>query len=116
MDKKIIEELKQRLEKEKIRLEAELKDFAEKKNGDTWEVKVPDFGEREASFEKEEDQEEEYEKLLDLEKVLEPQLADVNAALQKIKGGTYGICEKCKNPIELERLKANPEARTHVKC
>ena len=116
MDKKILEELKEKLEKEKVRLETELKDFAEKKENGTWEVKAPDFGAEEASFEKEEDQEEEFEKLLDLEKVLEPQLADVEKALERMKKGSYGICEKCGKPIEIERLRANPEARTHVAC
>jgi len=116
LDKKTLAELEKKLEQEKVRLEGELEAFAKKKNGGVWEVKVPDFGDREASFEKEEDQEEEYEKLLDLEKVLEPQLTDINNALRKIKQGVYGLCEKCKKSIEIERLEATPEARTHVKC
>jgi len=33
-------------------------------------------------------------------------------ALEKIKLGTYGICEICGNHIEEERLQANPSART----
>jgi DnaK suppressor protein len=35
-------------------------------------------------------------------------------ALGKIKNGTYGICEKSSNPIPVERLRANPIARTKV--
>ena len=35
-------------------------------------------------------------------------------ALGKIKNGTYGICEKSAQPIPVERLKANPIARTKV--
>ena len=35
-------------------------------------------------------------------------------ALGKIKNGTYGICEKSNKPIPLERLRANPIARTIV--
>lgn len=35
-------------------------------------------------------------------------------ALGKIKNGTFGICEKSSKPIPLERLRANPIARTKV--
>ena len=35
-------------------------------------------------------------------------------ALAKIKNGTFGICEKSAKPIPVERLKANPIARTKV--
>jgi len=35
-------------------------------------------------------------------------------ALGKIKNGTFGICEKSANPIPVERLRANPIARTKV--
>ena len=39
-------------------------------------------------------------------------LNDVQAALDKIEAGTYGICEVSGDPIELDRLEANPAART----
>lgn len=35
-------------------------------------------------------------------------------ALAKIKNGTFGICEKSAKPIPVERLRANPIARTKV--
>jgi DnaK suppressor protein len=35
-------------------------------------------------------------------------------ALAKIKNGTFGICEKSAKPIPVERLHANPIARTKV--
>ena len=35
-------------------------------------------------------------------------------ALGKIKNGTFGICEKSAKPIPVERLRANPTARTLV--
>ncbi len=35
-------------------------------------------------------------------------------ALGKIKNGTFGICEKSAKPIPIERLRANPIARTKV--
>ncbi len=35
-------------------------------------------------------------------------------ALGKIKNGTFGICEKSSQPITVERLRANPIARTKI--
>ena len=45
---------------------------------------------------------------------LEKQLAEIDAALQRIAKGTYGICEKTGKKIPIERLEANPSARTIV--
>ena len=39
----------------------------------------------------------------------EETLAKVEKALAKMDVGEYGICEKCKEPINIERLKAFPE-------
>lgn len=38
-------------------------------------------------------------------------LAEIDAALQRIENGTYGICEGSGKPIPMERLKAIPWAR-----
>ncbi len=46
---------------------------------------------------------------------LEKQLKDIESALEKISKGTYGICEISGEPIEHERLLANPAARTSMK-
>ncbi|MCE9629028.1 MAG: hypothetical protein K8Q91_03485 [Candidatus Vogelbacteria bacterium] len=43
---------------------------------------------------------------------LEKQLRDVTLALEKIEAGTYGLCEIGGEPIETDRLEANPAART----
>ncbi|MEN9852315.1 MAG: hypothetical protein RI996_258 [Candidatus Parcubacteria bacterium] len=45
---------------------------------------------------------------------LENRLMDVERALDKISAGTYGTCEVSGEPIELERLEANPAARTNI--
>ncbi|MDD5372684.1 MAG: TraR/DksA family transcriptional regulator [Sulfurimonas sp.] len=45
---------------------------------------------------------------------LEAEAAEIDAALERIKAGTYGICEKTGKPIPAERLMANPYARTVV--
>jgi RNA polymerase-binding transcription factor DksA len=47
--------------------------------------------------------------------VLETQLHEVNHALEKIEKGTYGICEVSGEQIEIDRLEANPSARTSKK-
>jgi phosphoserine phosphatase RsbU/P len=38
-------------------------------------------------------------------------LAEVDAALHKIEVGTYGRCEVCHDPVEADRLKADPLVR-----
>lgn len=45
---------------------------------------------------------------------LEAEREEINAALNRIALGTYGICEKTGEPIPVERLKVNPSARTVV--
>ena len=43
-------------------------------------------------------------------------LYEINEALARIKDGTYGLCNQCKKPIPISRLKAIPHARTCLKC
>jgi len=43
---------------------------------------------------------------------LEVRYNDIKAALQKIAEGKYGLCEVSGEPIEEDRLEANPAART----
>lgn len=45
---------------------------------------------------------------------LEAEGKEINAALNRIALGTYGICEKTGEPIPVERLRVNPSARTVV--
>ncbi len=45
---------------------------------------------------------------------LELRLKDVNNALKQLEDRTYGICEVCQKEIPLERLKANPAAKTDI--
>lgn len=41
---------------------------------------------------------------------------EIDAALAKIDAGTYGICERCKQPIVRARLAALPHAKLCVRC
>ncbi len=43
-------------------------------------------------------------------------LADIDAALERLAAGTYGICEVCGRPIAVGRLEVRPTARTCVGC
>jgi DnaK suppressor protein len=43
-------------------------------------------------------------------------LKDIDNALDKIKNGTYGICEECEEKISEKRLEANPVARYCITC
>jgi DnaK suppressor protein len=45
---------------------------------------------------------------------LEQRLNEVKRALAKIANGNYGLCEISNKPIEIERLEANPAARTCI--
>ncbi|MDR5694957.1 MAG: TraR/DksA C4-type zinc finger protein [Armatimonadota bacterium] len=58
----------------------------------------------------------EREKGLVLESSIQDMLAQVEAALKKIEEGTYGICERCGQPISLERLEALPWAKLCISC
>ena len=120
MNKKLLKELKEKLEKEKSQIEEELKKFAKKDGklkGD-WDTRYPKWdGEAgSSSLETMADELEEYESLLPVEHVLELKLRDIDSALEKIKKEKYGICEKCGKEIEIERLKAIPEAKFCLKC
>ncbi|MCG0274686.1 MAG: TraR/DksA C4-type zinc finger protein [Thermosediminibacteraceae bacterium] len=43
-------------------------------------------------------------------------LMKVNEALEKMEDGRYGICEKCGNPIEEDRLEVVPYTSLCAKC
>lgn len=45
-------------------------------------------------------------------KDLENRFGNVKSALKGIDDNSYGYCEVCKKPIEIDRLEANPAAKT----
>lgn len=51
-----------------------------------------------------------------LKKLQEHEIKEIERAKEKIKKGTYGICESCKQPIEAARLELLPHAKLCVKC
>ena len=107
-------QLKERLLADKTRLEEELSRFAKPTgtpgNYETqFEVIGSDPDENATEVEA-------YADNLSLEGTLEDNLRDVIDALAKMDGGTYGLCEKTGKEIPIERLEANPAARTVIEA
>ena len=44
------------------------------------------------------------------------QVAAIDAALQRLAAGRYGVCEQCGRPIGEGRLAARPAAPTCIQC
>ncbi len=55
---------------------------------------------------------EDFEERTSMLHTLQARLTDVKDALIKIEAGTFGICEVSGEKIEMDRLEANPAART----
>ena len=104
--------IKENLLERKAKLKAQLNTFAEKdpKQEDNYNSDFPEFGDKEDENAAEVAV---FESNLSLEDTLEQSLEMINRALQKIKNGTYGLCEKCGEIINEERLKIMPTA---TKC
>jgi DnaK suppressor protein len=47
---------------------------------------------------------------------LERRLEAIDHALQRVQQGTYGICERCREPIDPARLEIVPEATLCMPC
>ena len=126
MNKKLLNESRIQLEKERTTIEEELKKFAKKdeklKGG--WDTRFPKWDGSEtgsAALEKAADEVEEYSTLLPIEHSLELRLKNINLALEKIEHPRrgypkYGNCEKCGKEIDEKRLKTSPEARFCLNC
>ncbi len=115
MDEQIIKQAKEKLLAEKKRLEAELVSFADKKEKveNDFTSRFPNYGDDVDSNAAEVDQ---FAANVALEQDLEKLLQDVSDALAKIEEGKYGVCERCGQEIEKERLLAYPAARECQRC
>ncbi|MCX6765413.1 MAG: TraR/DksA C4-type zinc finger protein [Candidatus Moranbacteria bacterium] len=114
IDPQIQTELKEKLLKEKNRLENELKNFAAPTEvpGD-YKTKFSDLG---TDVDENASEVEEYTDNLALESTLEKRLKDVGDALARMEEGTYGTCGNCGQEINIERLRAYPAAKTCIRC
>ena len=110
LDKK---KIKEQLGKERDVLMGQMGDIG-KLNTDTgeWEA-VPEAVERaEADQNDMADRFEEFEERSSMIRVLGGRLQDVLHSLKGINRDSFGKCEVCKKDIEMDRMEANPAART----
>lgn len=109
-----MEELREALEVEKENLEEELAAHGRvQSETGNWEGTTNEaFDAPEADPIDAADQIEELATNIPLVEELEERHTDVSEALDKMTEGLYGICEVSGEPIPVERLKANPAART----
>lgn len=107
-----------KLEEERDLIEKTLSGIAKKDASGDWEAvpetelinqEVPDEGDLA-------ERSEDYEKRTAQSNDLEAHLAKINRALEKIKEGSYGICDVCGKEIGEDRLEANISALTCKEC
>lgn len=100
------------LEKEKARLEREYRDTVAElerlKESLKGEVEMSPDGLSPDLYERD--------KTMALIQSLELRLNSIERALRAIEKGTYGICERCGQPIDPARLEARPDASLCLKC
>lgn len=108
-----IEQSRTRLQEEKATLEAELATVGRKNpsNPNDWEATPEETG-LEADPNDRADQMEEFGNNAAILADLEHRYNDVIAALARIEDGTYGMCIVSGDPIEEDRLEADPAAAT----
>ncbi len=114
-DSKFVEEIKENLIIEKVRLEKELAKFARKNpniEGD-FETSYPEYGDEEDDNVKEIEQ---YTANKPIEINLEKMVRDIEKTLSLIEKGKYGICKYCDKQIDTRRLKARPTSSSCVSC
>jgi len=115
MNKKTVEQIKERLIKEKEDLIKELNGFAKKNTSieNEYDAEFPDYGDDEDENASEVA---DFESDLYLEKTLEKSLEKVDEALKMIESGNYGKCIECGKIIPEERLLAFPTANKCMDC
>ena len=104
MNQQKLDEYKNRLEKERAKLLAEI-------GG-----KPEDFGSDIAHEEEEADEAESFGTKVAVASGLKERISDIDMALQKIQEGKYGVCDKCGAEIEPEVLDISPESKLCKKC
>ncbi|NOY35512.1 MAG: hypothetical protein GXP44_01150 [bacterium] len=117
LTKEKIEYFKEKLNKRKAELEKELSVVA-RKNPDVkgdWEPTQADMNPMVSDRNEMADTFEEMEERAVVEDSLEEQFDLVVQALERVKKGTYGICETCGEDIDERRLEALPAAKNCVK-
>ncbi len=115
LDKKILEELKQKLLAEKKRLEETLSKSEAKSEKVDREYETK-FEEIDRDQEENADEMEMYQSTLAADETMKTELEKINEALERMEKGTYGVCENCQKEIPLDRLRAYPQAAKCLEC
>ena len=110
--REFLEKIKKILLARKEKIEQQLQSFAktDPHQKGNYNSEFPDFGEKEDENAAEVA---EFESNLSLEETLEQSLEMINRSLQKLEDNSYGVCEKCGQPISEKRLEIMPTA---TKC
>ena len=117
LSKEKIKYFEKKLREEKEAIEKELPSVG-RRNPDVpgdWEATPADMNTMVSDKNELADKFEEMESRAAIEDSLEGQLVLINAALERIKAGKYGICAECGKPIDEKRLEAYPAAKNCVK-
>ena len=115
IDSKTLAELKEALLAKKSELEENLQRIARPVDEKTGEY-ATSFDEVGTDRDDNTTEVEEYADTLPVEMTLEQNLREAMDALKRMEDGTYGYCENCQQEIPIERLRANPAAKTCVIC
>jgi len=110
---KFYDQLKRRLEEQRARLAREIKDTEDPALLEMTPTDDRGYGnhladDATATYQQEEN--------LAVKQHLNRELQAVDAALRRMREGTYGVCESCGGPIGRERLQALPTATLCMAC
>ncbi len=108
MDPEEVEQARQRL----IQMREELLDEAERAYADSQTLGkdgVPDIGDMSSNSYNQE-------VLMNLSNAQRRAAADIDAALERIDGGVYGLCARCEEEIPARRMEVRPFSRYCVEC
>jgi DnaK suppressor protein len=111
MDQQTVDRLRERLETERSEVRRQLDDLGARRDAEG--IERPDLNE---GFADAGQAAAERSSLLTLVRSLRDTLRDVEQALARMDAGTYGLCERCGQPIDEERLDALPAARLCLNC
>ena len=111
-----LEGLRQKIEKERAAIEQELQEHGHIKNKKgEWQASSSGLEGEESDPTDVADQIEELVTNVPIVETLSRHHRELEDAMDAIERGTYGHCETCNEDIPLERLQANPSARTCIK-
>ena len=113
LDKKTLDKIKKQLLEKREETEKQSSIISQQQGDQEYQAKFPNYGRAE-----EENAEEvaSYDNALAMKRNLKNILDRINLALEKIRKGTYGICDHCGKKIVKKRLIALPMVNLCLEC